>query len=126
MCVAFAEGEYVAKGGAKQRHGKGMFTDGVETYTGEWKDDAMHGNGASTTRAQAPRLCPVALPLTWWSCGCCLSTGKFVFGSGAVYTVRGVWNLVLPGNSLMFVRMCGCLPLAGFVCRERVRGAGKV
>ena len=40
------DGEYVLIDGVRQRHGKGKYTDGPETYDGDWKCDAMHGKGA--------------------------------------------------------------------------------
>merc|ERR1719197_291289 len=42
------QGQYVVDGGVKKRQGKGTFTDGAETYVGEWKDDDMHGAGTFT------------------------------------------------------------------------------
>ena len=38
-------GQFVRKDGAVRRNGTGTFTDGFLEYTGEWRDDAMHGNG---------------------------------------------------------------------------------
>jgi hypothetical protein len=31
--------------GKKMRHGKGTFKDGKDQYNGEWKNDAMDGQG---------------------------------------------------------------------------------
>jgi hypothetical protein len=40
------EGEFVVKAdGSKIRQGNGSFTDTIESYQGEWENDAMHGRG---------------------------------------------------------------------------------
>eukprot|EP00591_Stephanopyxis_turris_P003368 CAMPEP_0195514128 /NCGR_PEP_ID=MMETSP0794_2-20130614/5607_1 /TAXON_ID=515487 /ORGANISM="Stephanopyxis turris, Strain CCMP 815" /LENGTH=91 /DNA_ID=CAMNT_0040642297 /DNA_START=60 /DNA_END=332 /DNA_ORIENTATION=- len=39
------EGEYREEGGRRVRHGQGTYTNGDETYVGQWKDDKMSGAG---------------------------------------------------------------------------------
>lgn len=50
---AVYEGEYVEKDGLTARQGRGVFTDGVETYEGEWESDVMHGEGTYTAASGA-------------------------------------------------------------------------
>ena len=69
----------------KKRQGKGTFTDGAETYVGEWKDDDMHG------------------------------AGTFTFASGAVFEVCALLRLSIAGLPAQIGRGCsaGCsLPRA--------------
>ena len=39
------KGDYLDTAGVKSRHGTGIFTIGAETYSGEWVNDAMSGQG---------------------------------------------------------------------------------
>eukprot|EP00696_Hemimastix_kukwesjijk_P015740 gnl/Hemi2/3973_TR1392_c0_g1_i1.p2 gnl/Hemi2/3973_TR1392_c0_g1~~gnl/Hemi2/3973_TR1392_c0_g1_i1.p2 ORF type:complete len:180 (+),score=38.24 gnl/Hemi2/3973_TR1392_c0_g1_i1:74-613(+) len=46
------DGEWVKTPGMEpiqKRHGKGTYKDGELYYTGDWKDDAMHGTGSLKT-----------------------------------------------------------------------------
>ena len=38
-------GQFVRREGVVRRHGKGDFTDGFLSYSGDWADDKMHGAG---------------------------------------------------------------------------------
>lgn len=48
-----AEGAFEEVDGKRVRHGAGVFTDGVETYDGEWHADEMHGEGSYTAASGA-------------------------------------------------------------------------
>lgn len=39
------EGDWLETDGNKQRHGSGIYSIGTERYVGEWKNDAMNGQG---------------------------------------------------------------------------------
>jgi hypothetical protein len=39
-------GQFVRREGTVKRNGRGSFNDGFLKYDGDWKDDAMHGNGS--------------------------------------------------------------------------------
>lgn len=47
-CFLRAEGDWRTQDGVKQRHGRGIYIDGIgegQTYEGEWDNDMMHGRG---------------------------------------------------------------------------------
>jgi hypothetical protein len=69
--VRAADGQFERVDGVVKRHGHGTYTDGAETYEGEWSHDAMHGQGryrsatgsSYEVRWLCARLASLAAPL---------------------------------------------------------------
>jgi len=96
-----------------------MYTDGVETYTGEWKEDAMHGKGV-VLRGGVSVAYKLRTPA---SCVACTVRGRHL----QVCFRCSVHGASSPVSHLGAKQLMSCVPvIAGKVCSERVQWAGRV
>ena len=80
---AVYEGEFQLIQNVRVRSGSGVYRDGKEQYSGEWKDDQMHGKGRS-------------IQIFKHSINDHFGVGIYDFASGAKYEVHSIrtWSYI--------------------------------
>jgi hypothetical protein len=80
---ALYEGEWIQINGVQQRHGEGKYTDGDETYEGNWVNDVLTGDNCVVKLASGARYSGEMKDHLYDG------VGKYVWSDSAEYT--GGW-----------------------------------